>query len=83
MRRRAGSGQAPLVKAASEQFCCLQVVGLPVTLSPFGVTTSSLTSAHVATLVSCFTAAAETSGWTGRHHSVSSTSRWFLWRAGY
>lgn len=83
MTRRAGSGQAALLEAATEQFCCLQVVDLPVTLSPFGVTTSSLTSAHVATRVSCFTAAAEASCWTVRHHSVSSTSRWFLWRAGY
>lgn len=81
--RRPGSGQAPLFKAATEQFCCLQVVDLPVTLSPFGVTTSSLTSAHVATLVSCCKAAAESSCWTVRHHPVSSTSRCFLWRAVY
>lgn len=47
--RSAGAGQGPLFKAATEQFCCLQVVDLPFTLSPFGVTTYFLTSAHVAT----------------------------------
>lgn len=52
--RRAGEGLGHLSKAATEQFCFLQVVDLPVTFSPFGMsTTSSLTCAHVPTLVSC------------------------------